>query len=711
MTDSGETEKNGAFFLWKFENYSFGWNTEPYIDSPRFSIRSYTIFSFFIRLYNNLDYEEKKSIRCSLNLYSGNQSSKKLDYSLSFLNANGFPEESKDTSSDFGKKKYSSGFYVSLDELFIHRRNAFLPQDTLTIQCHVKRINSEVPAFIRSTARTRIGVERNLFTWNLSDFSSLRKGEEREIAVESSEGKFSPLTLKLTIVGGPIFEERIQIEVHRKEIRNESFSKLEISLLNDEKKSVVTIKDEFLFERNKSQIWFLTSLIKTSQLYAAKDQLLRNDVLSLKCESSISFGVVSNLIEVVERGPDFLQDFGICNGTQDSCQFLKAAMEQLLREKILCDVTLQVGSAEFPAHKALLAARSPVFKAMFTNDMQETARNAVDISDLDADTVKSMLLYAYTDTLDHPEGGSVEKLYFAADKRLYHEYSHQGTGFENIDYNSGNNSQEIPATISHSAEGADINSLSFTNLTSTLQSSTFPQSINQESHWDVNSTAGTDVRYASSNTVQNESIDYFNTSQGLQIPATQYIENSNSTSIVECSAIVFFTTVYTSALNPVLHPCTSSSVLIQHCPNLPSYNQLPQNSPGPSNHLTMYDPTNEYCTISMNMQSRQRAMQDFEMPPFQDKEYGAIAAAGKSIRTEKNRSCASDLNSTSPNVQYHGDPHKEKDSREKIQPCPKIAKVRDENSAINLNKIMKPRIKRLSFLLILVWDHLYEILK
>ncbi|GIX92624.1 speckle-type POZ protein B [Caerostris extrusa] len=237
MTDSGETEKSGAFFLWKIENYSFGWNTAGYIDSPKFSIRPYTNFIFCICLYNKENYnEKKKSICCSLTFYSGNESIKKLDYLLSFLNANGLPEESLDTSGDFSRDCNGNRFYVALDELFIRRRNAFLPQDTLTIQCHVKRINSEVPAFIRSTARTQIGVERNLFTWNLSDFSSLRKREEREIAVESSGGKFSPLTLKLSIVVGPISEERIQIEFHRKEIRNESFSKLKISLLNNEKK-------------------------------------------------------------------------------------------------------------------------------------------------------------------------------------------------------------------------------------------------------------------------------------------------------------------------------------------------------------------------------------------------------------------------------------------------------------------------------------------
>ncbi|GIY60101.1 hypothetical protein CEXT_193921 [Caerostris extrusa] len=148
---------------------------------------------------------------------------------------NHYGNESLDISGDFCENRRGNRLYVSLDELFIRRRNAFLPQDTLTIRCHMKRINSAVPVFIQSTARTRIGVERNHFTWNLSDFSTLRKGEERAIAVESSGGKFSPLTLKLSIVGEPISEERIQIEFHRKEIRNESFSKLKISLLNNEK--------------------------------------------------------------------------------------------------------------------------------------------------------------------------------------------------------------------------------------------------------------------------------------------------------------------------------------------------------------------------------------------------------------------------------------------------------------------------------------------
>ncbi|GIY13569.1 hypothetical protein CEXT_646741 [Caerostris extrusa] len=71
------------------------------------------------------------------------------------------------------------------------------------------------------------------------------------------------------------------------------------------------------------------------------------------------------------------------------------------------------------------------------------------------------------------------------------------------------------------------------NRTSTFQSSTFPQSTTQERHWDVNSTATTDVRYALSNAVQNKNFDYFKSSRGSLIPAAQYFENSACTSGVE----------------------------------------------------------------------------------------------------------------------------------------------------------------------------------
>ncbi|GIY84329.1 hypothetical protein CDAR_531581 [Caerostris darwini] len=46
---------------------------------------------------------------------------------------------------------------------------------------------------------------------------------------------------------------------------------------------------------------------------------------------------------------------------------------------------------------------------------------------------------------------------FANHRCLYNEYSYRVTGFESPDSIFGNNPQGIPATTSHSAEGADFN--------------------------------------------------------------------------------------------------------------------------------------------------------------------------------------------------------------------------------------------------------------
>ncbi|GIY31421.1 hypothetical protein CDAR_477271 [Caerostris darwini] len=239
---------------------------------------------------------------------------------------------------------------------------------------------------------------------------------------------------------------------------------------------------------------------------------------------------------------------------------------------------------------------------------------------------------------------------------LYHEYSYQGIGFENPDYIFGNNPQEIPATISHSSEGADFNSSQFMNRTSTFQSSTFPPITDQESYWDVNNIAGTNVRYASSNTVQNDNFDYFNSSQGLTFKAAQTFENFDCTSGVENPAMPFFNAAYTSELNSVEQTCTNNSAWMQPDPNLSFFNQLPPNSGGlkdPSNYLTICDPTKEYYSVPMNMQSGQSTMQDCEISRFQEKEYDGMAIARKLDRREKNTSFASDLNCTSINASIH----------------------------------------------------------
>lgn len=62
----------------------------------------------------------------------------------------------------------------------------------------------------------------------------------------------------------------------------------------------------------------------------------------------------------------------------------------------LCDVTLRVGDREIPTHRAILAAVSSYFQAMFTHELIESSQDIVEIKDMDADILSSLVDFAYS---------------------------------------------------------------------------------------------------------------------------------------------------------------------------------------------------------------------------------------------------------------------------------------------------------------------------
>lgn len=87
---------------------------------------------------------------------------------------------------------------------------------------------------------------------------------------------------------------------------------------------------------------------------------------------------------------------------------------QILRSGQNSDVKLVVGASTFPCHSNILAARSPVFAAMFTHDMLESRQGQVDIPDLSAVTLQSLLDWVYGSPL--PKTRLTPHLLAAADK-------------------------------------------------------------------------------------------------------------------------------------------------------------------------------------------------------------------------------------------------------------------------------------------------------
>ena len=69
---------------------------------------------------------------------------------------------------------------------------------------------------------------------------------------------------------------------------------------------------------------------------------------------------------------------------------------KLFENMELCDVTFNVRRQEFRAHKTILAARSPVFSAMFQHPSKEKMTGVVDVPDIEPDVFKELLRYIYT---------------------------------------------------------------------------------------------------------------------------------------------------------------------------------------------------------------------------------------------------------------------------------------------------------------------------
>ena len=71
-------------------------------------------------------------------------------------------------------------------------------------------------------------------------------------------------------------------------------------------------------------------------------------------------------------------------------------MNMLRHANKLCDVTLRTGTDTFKAHKIVLAAASPYFKAMFTAGMKESDMCDVPLQGINSCTLAVLIEFAYT---------------------------------------------------------------------------------------------------------------------------------------------------------------------------------------------------------------------------------------------------------------------------------------------------------------------------
>ncbi|GFR03374.1 TD and POZ domain-containing protein 3 [Trichonephila clavata] len=408
--EEAESETSVTFF-WIIENYSYFNDYFHILYSPDFYVNS---IRWNIALYPCCDIEENIIL---YNVY-GHGKSHMLDLVTEYDFANLAEDGSVLQISEIEMYSFNPLVEDPSTKLPITKRAANLSRDTLRLRCKVRwpdRKDVEPATFF---ARIVLGVKKRNFLWDIKKFSSLGPGRKCTYAMSHVEK--NELTLKIQVNE----EDKIMIFIEslRKEMKCLKFQSFIIDTNGCKVDCGKSEKSSFNFEKNAICTLPFTKkfLMQYQHLY------LKNDVLSLSVANVLG---VTNLLQwkkLKESILGFLHPALVMLVLNHIChppnyQFnkmldLKEDMKCLYDEGAFSDVKIRTNTQTFHAHKAILSARSLVFRAMLMTDMKEKIQESVDVPDLEDDTVRQMLLYVYTNALEGLQWESALRLYVAADK-------------------------------------------------------------------------------------------------------------------------------------------------------------------------------------------------------------------------------------------------------------------------------------------------------
>ncbi|KAF8771437.1 Speckle-type POZ protein B like protein [Argiope bruennichi] len=345
-----------------------------------------------------------------------------IDYEISLLSIERYPLVKM---MDRKRFKNSSIFalrrFVSSDEVFNERKDKFLPKDTLTVQCRIWKTTSAVPSGDLQYVRTRKRINRISFVWAIKNFSTLL-GTERRIHIVNPTTKMAPKLILTFYLQESLGKEYAFFHCSKDAESNCHFIYGKVCIIDVNGRAHHTIEAREYDSLGEDSNWLCKLAYPKHQIIANKESLLPNDMLTFKCIFEIETEpfcfqtetykdfISSDLEYIVSAVPEIEY-----NDTPDVSP-LQTFLTDCLKIGTLSDVCLRTGSESFPVHRLILSIFSPVFKAMFTKDIQEEDRKYIDIPDVDADTLRLMLSYIYTNTVPSHGWERSAQLLIAANK-------------------------------------------------------------------------------------------------------------------------------------------------------------------------------------------------------------------------------------------------------------------------------------------------------
>ncbi|XP_043495831.1 speckle-type POZ protein isoform X2 [Polistes fuscatus] len=254
----------------------------------------------------------------------------------------------------------------------------------------------------------QVKVVKFSYMWTINNFSFCRE-EMGEVLKSStfSAGANDKLKWCLRVNPKGLDEESkdylslylLLVSCNKSEVR----AKFKFSILNAKREETKAMESQRAYRFVQGKDWGFKKFIRRDFLLDEANGLLPDDKLTIFCEVS----VVADSVNI--------------SGQSNTIQFkvpdcrLPDDLGLLFENQKFSDVTLTVCGREFQAHKAILAARSPVFSAMFEHEMEERKQNRVDITDVEQEVLREMLRFIYTGKASNLEK-MADDLLAAADK-------------------------------------------------------------------------------------------------------------------------------------------------------------------------------------------------------------------------------------------------------------------------------------------------------
>ncbi|CAL1272887.1 unnamed protein product [Larinioides sclopetarius] len=409
-------------FTWAIKNFSFCREVKGgCLKSPKFVIETCGEIEWELVLYP-YGHDVGGYIACDLRLLSQMSITATLRISIDGVDGLSYFSVERINQKFPGEVFSGIDCFVKRDEIF-SKKCFYLPKDTLTVRCEIRRRFTEKPLIKHCGIRSEIGIKHISVPWDIKHFSGLQLNQRLKFPFSLNLEKEPRFEIHL-YVDGDASDSSLRIEIKKESLKGTTYNanawdnygcgirmSCEASILDSKGIPSLSVAGMRYFNSCASDVvWQLPEIAKRIDLITKKDLFLPDDLLSLCLHLTVSNGFMESLpAEVLPIYPE-----SRCVSRNST---IKADLKSLYREQNLCDVTLKTANKIFKVHKAILACRSPVFKAMFEHDMVENNSGIVNISDVDSKTLEHLLFFMYADQLeDEVDSKTAIQLYCAADK-------------------------------------------------------------------------------------------------------------------------------------------------------------------------------------------------------------------------------------------------------------------------------------------------------